>query len=110
MIVDDDDINRLLLTQQLSSNVKLVEFSNGKDAVDYVKNNDVDLILMDIKMPIMDGIEATKLIKQVKPTIPIIVISGLYGRSIDVTFGFDDILIKPYNENVLLDTVNKYCN
>ncbi len=72
---------------------------NGLDAVNICKNRrDIDIILMDIKMPVMDGIEATRQIKIMKPEIPVIAITA-YAYDTDkkrlLESGFDEYLPKP---------------
>jgi two-component system, cell cycle response regulator DivK len=85
---------------------------NGKDAIDLVKNeNDIDLILMDIHMPIMNGFEATKEIKKMRPNIPIIVqtayvLSGEEEKSYDA--GADSFLSKPIKYSTLLQTIARF--
>ncbi len=74
LIVDDTDSNRLYLEYILNDlGIKTISAENGTVAVEFVKRvNSIDLILMDLNMPYMDGYEATKLIKKMRPDIPII--------------------------------------
>lgn len=76
LVTEDEEINFLFIKEilsRISINCKILEARNGKEAVDIFKSKPVDLILMDLKMPIMDGYEATKIIKSINPNIPIII-------------------------------------
>jgi len=90
----------------------LVWAKNGVDAVEIVKENDsIDLILMDINMPKMDGIEATRIIKSLYPEIIIVVqtafiLSGEERMCQDA--GCDEFITKPIRLKYLLDTINHY--
>jgi len=96
LIVDDQYVNRLLFKTILSSekltnniNYNIVEAVNGQESVDLVNEINVDLIIMDINMPVMNGIAATKIIKEIKPNLPIIGISAFDAVSIKDSYGFD---------------------
>lgn len=81
MVVDDKEIQRTLVKlylQQLGYGVILA--NNGKVAIDILQNNPIDLVFMDIQMPVMDGFEAASIIKRSFPTIPIIALSGESGE------------------------------
>ena len=102
-------INKFL---QKKINATVIRASNGWEAVDYVKQNrDVSLVLMDLKMPVMDGYEATRIIKAFNPGLPVIAITtyGLTGdetKAIDA--GCDDYLAKPVNTVDLLEKIEKH--
>ncbi len=64
LIVEDIDLNLDLLTQLLEDNYKLLVARDGEQAVELAQHNDPDLILMDISLPIMDGYEATQIIRK----------------------------------------------
>jgi len=113
VIVEDIDFNFLLMKKQLrNTNANIVWLKNGQESVDYVKNDSkVDVILMDVRMPIMDGIEATNIIKELKPEIPIImqtacVIGNDYAEVKNSSC--DDYIFKPIITKDLLDMINKY--
>ena len=78
-----------------------------------IKNqSDINLVLMDIKMPVMGGIEATRLIKEIRPKTPIIIQSAYANQSeIQQTYlaGCDDYMTKPVNINVLFNKIYTYC-
>ncbi|MEF3192164.1 MAG: response regulator, partial [Campylobacterales bacterium] len=81
LIVDDEKINRQILRLLvLKSNyppIEVVEAENGEEAVAIVKKGGIDLVLMDIMMPLMSGIEATKQIKKYRHDLMVIAVSAL---------------------------------
>ncbi len=104
IIADDIFTNRLLLSEILADlGHELIAVENGKKAVNALVNNDVDLILMDIEMPIMNGLEATRYIREKlvapKCDIPIVALTAhnpkiFFDDYKDV--GFNQLLTKPY--------------
>ncbi|MCG7498106.1 hybrid sensor histidine kinase/response regulator [Vibrio sp. Of7-15] len=77
LVVDDRKVQRLLALSYLAKdNLDIVQAENGREAVDIVKQQMIDLIFMDIQMPVMDGFEATKQIKALSPDVPVIALSG----------------------------------
>lgn len=114
LIAEDDKSNYILLDRALAkTNAHIIIVENGKDAVKTVKSNPgtIDLILMDIRMPEMDGIEATQLIKEYKQDIPIIVQTAFTMSSEkEKSFkaGCDDYISKPINIKELYSTLCKY--
>lgn len=116
LIAEDDEINYLLLTKMLSpyKNLELTRAKNGKEAVAiFTNDNSFDLILLDIKMPIMNGFEAFEHINKTKTGIPIIAqtafSSGEDIKMITKT-GFTDYILKPINREKLFELMNKYLN
>lgn len=93
-------------------NIEIHHVIDGKDAINFIKKNpDTGLILMDIKLPFMDGYEATKAIKQINPKIPIIAQTayGLIGdRERAIIAGCDEYISKPIKLDKLLNMVNLY--
>jgi CheY-like chemotaxis protein len=94
------------------TNAKILHASNGREAVELFKAYpDIKLILMDIKMPEMDGFEATKQIKQINPAIPVIAITA-YAMSGDedriIAAGCDGYLSKPINKKSLLEKISEF--
>ena len=113
LIAEDEEYNMLYITELFSSmNFKIIEAENGKRAVELADENpDIDLIFMDIKMPIMNGIEAMMEIKKQKPKLPIIALSAFAMESDKETAiknGFDEYLSKPIDKTKLFSLINKY--
>ena len=115
LIVEDNKINRELLLAMLNTSHRRIEtVENGAQAVKAVQDHDFDLVLMDISMPVMDGIEATKEIRKLsspKSSIPIIAVTanampGDKERFLDA--GMDDYLAKPIDVMALFDLLRKY--
>jgi signal transduction histidine kinase/CheY-like chemotaxis protein len=113
-IAEDESYNLRLLTKILENlNTNVIGFKNGKEIVEFFRNNTdkiVDLILMDIKMPGMDGHTATKLIRKMKPGIPIIAQTA-YAMVDDIArlkeSAFDDYITKPIKSSQLIEKINK---
>ncbi|MFA0438474.1 hybrid sensor histidine kinase/response regulator [Vibrio sp. 10N.286.49.C2] len=82
LIVDDKEVQRTLVQMYLNQlGVNSLQANNGEKAVDIFKSNHVDLILMDVQMPVMNGFDASQLIKAYSPHTPIIALSGESGAS-----------------------------
>lgn len=116
MVVDDVNANVMLVKAVLkSSSYNVVDASNGKEAIEKINKNKPDLILMDVMMPVMNGHEAAKLLKENPETkdIPIIFLSAL-GEANDVVSGFDlgasDYISKPFKPAILRSRVDRQIN
>jgi len=110
LVVDDTKMNFVVLKTQLrKTNASVIWIENGYDAVQYVKNgNKADLILMDIRMPVMDGIEASRTIKELNPGISIVIqTASVMGSAFDdIAFSMcDDTIFKPIDRNILIETI-----
>jgi PAS domain S-box-containing protein len=111
LIAEDEEINFLYLSEILDSDkIELAHVFNGLEAVDYVKNNkDVDLVLMDVKMPYLDGYQATKQIKAHSPFLPV-VIQTAYAQVSDKNSAFeagaDEYIAKPIRKADLMRMVD----
>jgi CheY-like chemotaxis protein len=113
LIVEDGEIGFALAREYLSGrSLKIMHAVNGREAVDLcLRHPDIDVVLMDIKMPIMDGFEATKLIKAERPDLPIIAQTAyaLVGdRDKALNEGCDDYLAKPFKKDELLAKIAQY--
>jgi PAS domain S-box-containing protein len=107
LIVEDKIPNAIYLKSLLSkSNIELIFAGDGVQAVEIFKSSsDIDLILMDIQLPVMDGFEATALIKKINPLIPVIAqtaFASIDDRERVFNSGFDDFVAKPINPKELL--------
>lgn len=108
ILVAEDEWSNYTLIEAILSNYKfnLIHVTNGSLAVEEVrKNKNIDLILMDIKMPVMNGIEATTIIKSEKPHIPIIANTAYAtnnDRRLALDAGCNDYISKPFNISDLL--------
>jgi len=113
LIAEDDNINFLLFQKMMQNkNFKILRAINGQEAVDICINNpNIDLVLMDIKMPLMNGFEALEQIRPIRPTLPIIAQTA-YSSSDDKLkieeAGFTDYITKPLNRERLFELVDKY--
>ena len=113
LIVEDNETSNIYFEVALrKTKANLIWAKNGFDAVEIVKiNNSIDLILMDINMPKMDGIEATKIIKSLYPNIIIVVQTAflLSGEEqMCQEAGCDEFITKPIRLKYLLDTIDRY--
>lgn len=114
LLVDDEPINILLLEKIISQdkNIKIFKAENGKIAVDICSNNnDIGLIFMDIKMPVMNGIEATKRIKFNRPEILIIAQSAYTAESdknAALEAGCESFISKPIRKDTILKIIEEF--
>lgn len=112
LIVDDVDHNRELIRQHfINSNIRTSEAENGQLAVDFVKNNPVDLVLMDIRMPVMDGYEAAQRIKLMKADLPVVALTASVMKDAydqDKLQYFDAYLRKPVLRNELFHALSVF--
>jgi len=111
LIAEDEIINFQLLEEILFDlDVNIIHAENGRIAVEMFLQYEPDLILMDFKMPEMDGIEATKIIRKVNLQVPIIAVTAFKNNEKDVLVLFNDLLNKPIDISTALDTVSKFLN
>lgn len=112
LLAEDDEITLLYYSQILkNSKYKLLIANNGKEAVEMCENNsDIDLVLMDIKMPVMDGFTAAKLIREFRPNLTIIAQTAFALETEKQKYGhhFNDYITKPINFEELIQKINKY--
>lgn len=111
LIIEDEAAIRRVLVKILSEendSYKVEEAEDGLQGIEKVKNEDYDLILCDIKMPKMDGVEVLEAVKKIKPEIPMVMISGhgdLETAINTMRLGAFDYISKPPDLNRLLNTV-----
>ncbi|MEX2683984.1 MAG: response regulator [Candidatus Sigynarchaeota archaeon] len=111
LIIEDNEKNLKLFKLILDSN-KFVTLTarNGKEGVDLARQAKPDLILMDVQMPVMGGVEAIKILKgmDVTKNIPVIATTAYAmkgDRELFLSFGFDDYISKPIRINDFLETI-----
>lgn len=112
LITEDEEVNFFYLKTLLQkAEAKVIRAKNGKEAVDIIAKHkgSIDLILMDLNMPVMDGYEAMRIIKANHPSIPIIAQTA-YTMNNDrhrcLEAGFNDYIAKPINRLALYRMVN----
>ena len=114
LVVEDNKVNQIITKKILISKGYDCEIAeNGLQAVEMVKDKDYCLILMDIMMPVMDGFEASKKIKEVKPTAPIVALTAISENLNKEKFDqakITKIINKPINVSELQETLLAYCN
>lgn len=118
LIAEDNPVNMTLnriVIKNIYPNVRIVEAENGKEAVDLAENERFDIILMDIMMPVMDGYEATLLIRQQKTNqhTPLIALTASImpdEMQKCLKVGFSDSISKPISREDLYRILDKWLN
>ncbi len=109
LIVDDEvAIRRFLRTSLSSQGFQLLEAENGKDALDQLRRNRVDLVILDLGLPDMDGAEIIGRLRQSRSAVPILVLSSRtdeQGKVNALDMGADDYVTKPFGMDELLARV-----
>lgn len=111
LVVEDNDSNFVLMTYILRRNYHYLRARNGQEAVDMARLGGIDLVLMDIKLPVMDGLEATRRIKADHPELPVIAHTANAfesDRRAAMEAGCDDFLAKPVAGELCLKMIAKY--
>ena len=115
LIVEDEEINYLyleILLENFNENLIVLHAKNGRDAVEICEeNSSIDLVLMDLKMPIMNGFLATEKIKKFRPNLPIVAQTA-YSTNDEkehaIASGCNDFISKPIDQNEFEMILNKY--
>ena len=115
LIADDDFLNFELLKLILrNTKVSITHFTDGQAVLDYLnENNNCDIIIMDIQMPILDGISATIKLRELGVTVPIVALTALNTiseKSKYEKYGFNEIVEKPVRKEMFLKMIEKYLN
>ena len=111
LVVEDIQSNFFLVSSILKNKCQLLHAPNGLEAVEIVRTQPVDLVLMDMKMPVMDGRIATSEIRKFNTEIPIIALTAHAfdaDRVAALKAGCDDYLVKPINGAKLMQTLKEY--
>ena len=113
LIVEDDEISVMYINETLKNQgIRLIHAGSGTDSVRMVRSNpNIELVLMDIKLPEMDGYEATREIKQIRPELPVIAQTA-YALEGDkdkaMAAGCDDYITKPIQKEELMTLISRY--
>jgi CheY-like chemotaxis protein len=112
LVVDDDDACQYmaeLIVEELECSCEVAV--NGQEAVDKVRFGKFDVVLMDLRMPVMDGFEATRMIRQTHKDLPVIAVTGnamAWEEGKCQASGMNDCLIKPFREEQLGEMLLKW--
>ncbi len=117
LLVDDDELNRRMLGLLLSKKGYRYDFaSNGLEAVEAVQSQSYDIVLMDLRMPIMDGYEATGKIRSWETGdqhTPIVALTAMLfddEKNKCLSAGMDDCISKPFDTEMLFQLIESYVN
>ncbi|KPM47308.1 PAS domain-containing hybrid sensor histidine kinase/response regulator [Jiulongibacter sediminis] len=110
LVTDDNEMNRLVASTILKNyNVNVLEANDGLECIEMIRTHQPDLVLMDVQMPNMDGLEATRLIRsEISKTLPVIALTALALKGEEVKFreaGMNDYVLKPFQEESLLEVI-----
>lgn len=113
LIAEDEAVSRFLFEKALKkTKANLFFVKNGKEAVEMVKeNSEIDAVIMDIRLPLMDGLEATAKIKELIPEMPVIIQSAYAMQSTReeaLESGCDDFITKPIKVETLLAILHRH--
>ena len=112
LIVEDAEFLRVRISRMLKSEGHdISEAENGLEAVNAYKNNQPDIVLMDITMPEMDGLTALKEIKKHDPEAKIVMLTALGQESVvleAIKAGAKDFIVKPFEQSRVMSAINKY--
>jgi len=109
LVAEDDESNYKLVEILLGKEFQLIHAWNGEEAIELFKKNKPNLILMDIKMPTMNGFEAAKIIRGISKDIPIIAVTAFAFEQSELKtaeYGFNSFLAKPINKVMLMNKVH----
>jgi signal transduction histidine kinase len=113
LIAEDEELNFLFLREALKpTRIKIHWAKNGHESIELIKDHsEIELVLMDIKMPDMDGYEATRAIKSIRPSVPVIIQTAFAlsdEKAKSLKQGGDDFITKPINRQLLLKTLSRF--
>jgi two-component system sensor histidine kinase/response regulator len=115
LLVEDNEVNQEVATEILEkAGCKVLIAGDGREAIEKVRADNFDLILMDVQMPVMDGIAATKVLRSEKQfaSLPIIAMTAnamTEDRESCLAAGMDDFISKPIDPDLMFTTIAKYC-
>lgn len=105
LIDDDEELQELLKTYFEDMQIELTASETSQKGIDFLKNNDIDMVILDLMLPGMDGFEVCKRIREFKPLQPIIILTAKgddFNKIVGLELGADDYMSKPFNPRELL--------
>lgn len=108
LIDDDEELHELLKTYFEDAQIELTTSEEPIKGIDYVKNNYIDLLILDLMLPVMDGFAVCKKVREIKPNLPIIMLTAKgddFNKIVGLELGADDYMAKPFNPRELLARV-----
>ena len=115
LVAEDEELNYMLIETILNKNkndITILHAINGAKAIEYCKaEDDISLVFMDLKMPVMDGFEATREIKKCFPELPVIALTAYTSpdkQERAMAAGCDDFISKPVNSGIINRIIDKY--
>jgi len=113
LIAEDNAINRRIVSHILQKrNAEVFFAANGQEAVDCIRDQQIDVLILDLNMPVMDGFEAAKVIREeLKRNIPIIACTASIDSDDNkkcLEYGMNACISKPYDNDVLCEMVLKF--
>lgn len=111
LVAEDNDSNYVLMTYVLRNHYEVVRACNGQEAVDLVEQQHFDLVMMDMKMPVMDGLQATRIIKEKHPELPVVALTAnAFETDRQATYeaGCVDFLSKPFGRDACIEIIEKH--
>lgn len=115
LLAEDDDFNyKYIYHIFINTPFEIIRAKNGKEALSiFEENKNIDLILMDLKLPDINGIEIIKIIRKINPYIPIICQTAARDDSINleiINAGCNEVIIKPFSKEQLIKIIKNYIN
>ncbi len=111
LIVEDEDLHRLIIRKKLEDKgYAVIEASDGKAGLEILRTSHVDLAIVDLEMPIMNGMEFTKWVKEINPEFPVVIITGHatnFSPKEIINVNVDAFMHKPIDLDELIKTIER---
>jgi CheY-like chemotaxis protein len=110
LLVEDNAMNVMVAKKYMANwGAQCTLAKNGQEALDWYDDETMDVILMDLQMPVLDGYQASKMLRERGITVPIIALTADATEDIKVKeFGIDDFVIKPYHPDQLFQKIKSH--